>query len=134
MRGYDSIVADTQTITRTQTQTRPETIPPRAWNVVLLNDQEHTYDYVIAMLGKLFGHPLEKAVKIAKAVDSEGRAVVFTTHREHAELKQEQIHGFGRDALMAQCKGSMSAVIEPADFGGDDDNDGKGGKDQGGKA
>lgn len=100
-----------------------DTEQPRLWNVVLLNDEEHTYEYVIKMVQELFAHSTEKAFKIAKAVDSDGRAVCLTTHREHAELKQEQIQAYGRDPIMAESKGSMTSIIEPAEFGGDDDDD-----------
>jgi ATP-dependent Clp protease adaptor protein ClpS len=47
-------------------------------------------------------------------VDRTGKAVVLTTSREHAELKQDQIHAYGPDPLLDRCQGSMSAVIEPA--------------------
>jgi len=88
-------------------------MPP--WNVVLLDDDDHSYDYVIEMLGKLFGHPKEKALLMAEEVDSTGRVIVLTTHKEKAELKRDQIHGFGADPRSAGSKGGMSAIIEPAD-------------------
>ena len=50
---------------------------------------------------------------MAEEVDSRGRAIVLTTTREHAELKRDQIHAFGKDALIDDCAGSMSATIEP---------------------
>jgi ATP-dependent Clp protease adaptor protein ClpS len=87
--------------------------PP--YHVILLNDDDHTYQYVIAMLQQLFGHPPEKGFQLAKEVDTEGRAVVLTTTKEHAELKRDQIHAFGPDPLSSKdCKGSMSSTIEPA--------------------
>jgi len=86
--------------------------PP--YNVILLNDDDHTYEYVVRMLKELFGYPVEKGFKLAELVDRTGRAVVLTTSREHAELKQEQIHAYGPDPLLDRCKGSMTAVIEPA--------------------
>ena len=86
--------------------------PP--YNVILLNDDDHSYDYVIAMLQVLFGYPPEKGYQMAKEVDSTGRVILLTTTKEHAELKQEQIHAFGPDPLLARCQGSMTAVIEPA--------------------
>lgn len=92
--------------------------------MVLLDDQDHSYDYVIKMMMELFGHPLEKAFKIAETVDNDGRAVCLTTHKEHAELKREQILAYGKDGLIASSAGSMSAIIEPAEFGGDDDEHG----------
>jgi ATP-dependent Clp protease adaptor protein ClpS len=87
---------------------------PWLWQVVLLDDEEHTYEYVTRMMQELFGYSPEAAHKIAETVDEEGRAVCLTTHKEHAELKRDQILGYGRDKLIASCKGSMSAIIEPA--------------------
>ena len=87
----------------------------RPWQVVLLNDDDHTYEYVIEMLGALFGHPPEVAFLMAQEVDRAGRVVVERTTRERAELKQEQIHGYGPDPRLARSQGSMSAEIEPTD-------------------
>jgi ATP-dependent Clp protease adaptor protein ClpS len=87
--------------------------PP--YNVVLLNDDDHTYEYVITMLQQLFGYPREKGFQMAREVDTTGRVIVLTTSKEHAELKRDQIHAFGPDPLSSrECKGSMSAIIEPA--------------------
>jgi ATP-dependent Clp protease adaptor protein ClpS len=83
------------------------------YHVLLWDDSEHTYDYVVSMLQQLFGHPFEKAYQLAKQVDSEGKAVCLTTTLEHAELKRDQIHAFGKDPLATKCSGSMSASIEP---------------------
>lgn len=98
--------------TRSEEETRTKRQPP--YNVVLLNDDDHSYDYVIAMLQKIFGYPVEKGFLLAKEVDTAGRVILLTTTKEHAELKQEQIHAFGPDPLITRCQGSMSAVIEPA--------------------
>lgn len=87
--------------------------PP--YHVVLLNDDDHSFAYVIAMLKELFGHPVEKGFLLAKEVDEKGRAIVLTTTREHAELKQEQVHGYGPDPSIPRCQGAMTAVIEPAE-------------------
>ena len=83
------------------------------YHVVLWNDDDHTYAYVVTMLRQLFGHPEERGLKLAREVDLQGRTVVLTTTREHAELKRDQIHAFGADRLVARSKGSMKASIEP---------------------
>ncbi|MBA4028316.1 MAG: Clp protease ClpS [Planctomyces sp.] len=83
------------------------------WNVVLLDDQEHSYDYVIRMMRELFGLSRDRALRVAQAVDTDGRAVCMTTHKEHAELKQEQITAYGRDPQMPSSTGPMRSVIEP---------------------
>lgn len=87
--------------------------PP--YHVILLNDDDHSYDYVIRMLKQLFGHPEERGFQMAKEVDSSGRVIVATTSLERAELKRDQIHAFGPDPLISRCKGAMSATIEPAE-------------------
>ena len=91
---------------------RTDKLPP--YNVVLLDDDHHTYAYVIEMLGKLFGYDEKRAFKMAQEVDTKGRVIVMTTHKEKAELKRDQIHAYGADFRMATSKGSMSALIEPA--------------------
>jgi len=91
---------------------KPKRQPP--YHVVLWDDDDHTYDYVIAMLMQLFGHPFEKSYQMACEMDLTGRVVVLTTTKEHAELKRDQIHGFGKDSQISRCKGSMWATIEPA--------------------
>lgn len=101
-------VAEPATTSRSET----ETLPP--YHVVLLNDDDHSVDYVIRMLKDLFGHSRERGAKIAKEVHTSGRAIVATTNLEEAELKRDQIHGFGPDPLVQRCKGSMSAEVEPA--------------------
>ena len=83
------------------------------YHVILWNDDDHSYHYVIEMLLRLFGHPPERGLRLAREVDHEGRAVVLTTTREHAELKRDQIHAFGADRLVASSKGAMRASIEP---------------------
>lgn len=90
----------------------PRKLPP--YNVVLIDDDEHTYAYVIDMLQAVFAHSQEQAYKLAKEVDETGRVVVLTTHREKAELKRDQIMGYGADPRIESCRGSMTAVIEPA--------------------
>ena len=90
--------------------TRPK--QPRPYNVVLLDDDDHSYDYVVEMLRALFAHSEEKAYQMAKEVDTNGRVIVLTTHKEHAELKSEQIMAYGADKRIQACKGSMSATIE----------------------
>jgi ATP-dependent Clp protease adaptor protein ClpS len=83
------------------------------YQVVLWDDNDHSYKYVVSMMQRLFGHDPIRGYEIAEAVDIEGRAVCLTTTMEHAELKREQIHGFGRDAEIAACQGSMTSTIEP---------------------
>ena len=97
----------------TDSDTRPRKQPP--YHVVLLDDDKHTYAYVVHMMQSLFGHCPQKGFQIARKVDTQGRAIVLTTTREHAELKRDQIHAFGPDDLIAGSRGSMRATLEPSE-------------------
>ncbi len=96
---------------REKRQEKPKRQP--RYQVVLWNDDDHTYAYVMVMMMELFGYPAEKGFQIAREVDTQGRAVVCVTTREHAELKRDQIHAYGKDGLIDDCAGSMWATIEP---------------------
>src|SRR6202142_3200496 len=84
------------------------------YRVVLLDDNDHTYDYVIEMLQKLFIFTLDQAYRHAEEVDRAGRTVLITCELPHAEFAREQIHSYGADWRLPRSKGSMSAVVEPA--------------------
>ncbi len=92
---------------------KPRTAP--RWHVILLDDDDHTYAYVIEMLGKIFGHSVDRAYKMACEVDATGRVIVETTVFERAEFKQQQIHAYGADWRLERSAGSMSAILEPAE-------------------
>src|SRR5437764_14278196 len=98
--------------TGTNTMDRDDITP--LFRVVLLDDDEHTYDYVVEMLASLFCMPAEVAFRHAVEVDTTGRTVVITCEREQAEFGRDQIHAYGADPRMPVSKGSMSAVVEPA--------------------
>ncbi len=90
---------------------RPKKQP--RYHVILWDDDDHSYEYVVLMMKQLFGHSFEKGFEIAKQVDNSGNAICLTTTKEHAELKRDQIRAFGRDHLIEGCTGSMSASIQP---------------------
>ena len=92
------------------TQTRRQPL----YNVIILNDEEHTFLYVIELLIKLFGHPLSTAQELTLRVHQTGRAIVYTTHREKAELKRDQVLAYGPDPRMEISKGPLGCYIEPA--------------------
>src|ERR1700722_12243644 len=95
--------------------TRQETFDQQAptYNVVLLDDAEHTYDYVVEMLQKLFTLSSEDAWNRAVEVDTTGRTIVMTCDLAAAEFGRDQIHAYGADWRMPNSKGSMSATVEP---------------------
>jgi ATP-dependent Clp protease adaptor protein ClpS len=102
--------------TRPGTVQRVEQTPDLAprFHLVLLDDDDHTYQYVVELLADVLGYGPEKGFALACVVDSEGRAIVETADQDTVARHQRQIHAYGADPRIPRCKGSMSAVIEPA--------------------
>ncbi|MDQ6707622.1 MAG: ATP-dependent Clp protease adaptor ClpS [Acidobacteriota bacterium] len=84
------------------------------YRVVLLDDDDHTYDYVIEMLQKIFVFTVEEAFHHAEEVDAKGRTVLVTCELPQAEFGRDQVLAYGPDWRLARSKGSMSAIVEPA--------------------
>ncbi|MBL9130688.1 MAG: ATP-dependent Clp protease adaptor ClpS [Verrucomicrobiaceae bacterium] len=93
-----------------QPQMLPKQEPP--WHVILLDDNNHTFRYVVEMLEDIFGHSVELGFKMAEEVHESGRVIVATVHKELAELRQQQIHEYQPRLPYPDCKGHMQSVIE----------------------
>lgn len=91
----------------------PRQEPP--WHVILLDDDNHTFRYVVEMLEDVFGHTVEVGFKMAEQVHENGRVIVATLHQELAELRQQQIHEYQPRQPYDDCHGQMRALIEPAE-------------------
>jgi ATP-dependent Clp protease adaptor protein ClpS len=76
-------------------KSRPKTQPPYA--VIVENDELHTWLYVIEVLQKVFGYDEQKAYVLTAQVHFMGEAIVWSGALELAELKRDQIRGFGPD-------------------------------------
>lgn len=101
--------------TKTIIETSEETALDNLWQVVLLDDDDHTYEYVIIMLMEIFGHPQDLAYQMTCEVDAVGRVIVDVTTREKAELGKRRILDYGPDPLLSRSRTSMNAVVEPVD-------------------
>ena len=101
-------------------RTRTQKSPPRTehapnFHVIIWNDEEHSFEYVIEMLIKLFNHSAAQAYDITYRVHHEGKAIATTCHRELAELRREQITTYGPDFTVAEAQPvSMRATLEEA--------------------
>src|ERR687897_3549475 len=82
---------------REKKEQRTQGLPP--YNVVLLDDDDHSFEYVIRMLNKVFGHPPEKGYRMAVGGGTTGRGIVATTKPEDAEVKSGQKQTFGPSPL-----------------------------------
>jgi ATP-dependent Clp protease adaptor protein ClpS len=100
---------------RRRAQARPRPKQQPRYHVILWDDPNHSFGYVIVMLQQLFGHPLTKGYQLADEVHHRGKAIVLTTTMEHAELKRDQIRAFGGKVILNEVSiGSMFATIEPS--------------------
>jgi ATP-dependent Clp protease adaptor protein ClpS len=86
----------------------------KLYHVIILNDEEHTFDYVIEMLQTIFKMPYATAEAHTMEAHTTGSSIVLTTHLEEAEQKRDQVHAYGPDWRMPNSRGSVAALIEPA--------------------
>src|SRR3954468_20768131 len=106
----EPIVADPRTKPREDTRTRR--VPP--YHVILANDDHHSMDFVIGVLKKVLGVPVEKAVALMLEAHTSGRVVIWTGPKEVAELKAEQVHTCPEIRQDGRDLGPLGCVIEPA--------------------
>lgn len=74
----------TETLPSSETKNAAFVIEP--WNVILVNDDWHTFEEVILQLMKATGCSIEKAQEITWKVHTEGEAVCYSGPRERCEL------------------------------------------------
>jgi hypothetical protein len=58
-------------------------------------DEDHTYDYVVEMLMKIFS--MTRRRLSCRGSGSAGTTILLTCELQKAELKRDQIHAFGAD-------------------------------------
>ena len=108
------VIVSTKPKSREQTRTRR--IPP--YNVILLNDDHHSFEFVVDVLCKSLGYAVERATQLTLEAHTSGRAVVWTGPKEVAELKAEQIGTFHEIRASDQANlGPLGGEIEPAPGG-----------------
>ena len=113
-QSFEEPIVTTETTPRSEAEATTQTRRQPPYNVIILNDEEHTFDYVVELLTRLFRHSLPVAENLTWQIHNTGRAIVYTTHREKAELKRDQVLEFGADPRMEISKGPLGCYIEPA--------------------
>jgi ATP-dependent Clp protease adaptor protein ClpS len=92
--------------------TNTRRIPP--YNVILLNDDYHSFEFVVETLQKTFGFNTERAFQLTHEAHTSGRAVVWTGPKEVAELKAEQLQSVHEIRADGKKFGPLTCSIEPA--------------------
>lgn len=86
--------------------------PPYA--VIVQNDEDHTFEYVIEMLQRVFGLNIEDALRHTVNIHNTGEDMVWSGMFEVAELKRDQVRGFGPDLYASiPVKYPIGVRIEP---------------------
>ena len=65
------------------------------WDVIVWDDPVNLMSYVVWVFRSLFGYPEEEATRLMLQVHNEGRAVVDSGPREHAEMSAFRLHHHG---------------------------------------
>ena len=67
-----------------------------AWRVIVLNDDHNTFEGVAFALAQTIpGVDYDKGMALANRIHSTGQAIVWSGHRELAELYHSQLEGYG---------------------------------------
>jgi len=91
-----------------------ETEKEKLYHLIILNDEEHTVDYVIEMLQAVVGLSASAALACTLEADRTGSSIVQTCGLQEAEHKRDLIHAYGPDWRMPNSRGSVAALVEPA--------------------
>ena len=68
----------------------------RPWNVIVLNDNHNTFQGVAFALSSVVpGVSYDQGLRLADKIHNSGRAIVWSGHREQAELYWDQLRGYG---------------------------------------
>ena len=84
------------------------------YHVIILNDDDHTIEYVVEMLQAVLGLSAADALARTLEADSTGSSNVRTCALSEAERKRDLIHAFGPDWRLPRSRGSVAALVEPA--------------------
>ena len=88
----------TQTLTppRTRSRRSPGGGLGAAWRVIVLNDDHNTFEGVAFALAQTIpGVDYDKGMALANKIHNSGRAIVWSGHRELAELYHAQLAEYG---------------------------------------
>jgi ATP-dependent Clp protease adaptor protein ClpS len=96
---------------REREETRVRLLPP--YNVILENDDFHSFEFVMEVLRKVLSCSDQRAFQLTEEAHTKGRAVIWSGPKEVAELKVEQVttcHEIRGDLKL----GPLGCTLEPA--------------------
>ncbi len=86
---------------------------PTKHNVILYDDDDHSFTYVMEMLREVFAYDNGKAYELTEELVENGKVIVFTAPtRAEADLMKDKLVSFGRDKHIKACAGAMTVTVE----------------------
>ncbi|HXP90988.1 MAG TPA: ATP-dependent Clp protease adaptor ClpS [Fibrobacteria bacterium] len=95
-----------------QPETETDSALAPLFKVVLFDDDEHTYDYVVELLVDCCSLSRESAFRCAVEVDLSGRTTVFYGTGDECRRRRDRIVGYGADPRLPRSRGSMKAEVQ----------------------
>jgi ATP-dependent Clp protease adaptor protein ClpS len=83
-----------------------------SYKIVLFNDEEHTYDYVVELLTQVCKLSRQNAFRCAVEVDMTGRTIVYYGSHADCEKVCTQILKYGPDHRLPHSMSSMNAEVQ----------------------
>jgi len=80
--------------------------------VVLFDDEEHSYDYVVELLTHCCEMSRDEAFRCAFEVDMTGRTIVFHGDFDECKTVCGKILTYGPDHRLPRSMGSMNAEVQ----------------------
>ena len=81
---------------RQRTRRRSGSGLDKPWRVIVLNDNHNTFEGVaFALSSVLPGVSYDQGMKLANSIHDAGQAIVWSGHKEQAELYWAELDGFG---------------------------------------
>jgi ATP-dependent Clp protease adaptor protein ClpS len=113
----EGVAAGAATVTETVPETKQQkaTAHAKKYQLILLDDEEHSYAYVIEMVMTLFGLSYEEGYRVAYDTDFLGQATIKVCSLEEAMVGREQIQNYGPDHRLKNSRSSMKAIVQEAD-------------------
>ncbi len=93
-------------------ETETEPLADHPCKVILFNDEDHTYDYVVEMLSQTCRLTRENAFRCAVEVDLTGRTTVYYGPRASCDSVCAKIRAYGPDHRLPQSMTSMRSEVQ----------------------
>lgn len=105
---------DVQVTTKQSEKHETKSEHVKKYVIILHNDNDHSYDYVVLLIHKVFGYDIPRCVALTNQVHTQGLCMVWIGTQEVGELKCEMIANAVPDiGPKGPIQYPLRAVLEP---------------------